>query len=1182
MSLLLLRAVYQLLIKKYKSHLLILLCLFGHQMIKAQYHSDFTSGTPLEILYELEKSSCKDTMMWAGIRTNANGNPNLDQIMFGTMKLDGRLHNPAKVFPPNNWNIFKAHPNVELLQIETGAGECNGYMMTVSHTFDGVNYNLHIMRLDENGNKICEASPLPSTSTSEYINEMILDTDGTIVLVGTMDLGTSTELLLIRMDSTCTVLNTKRHSMQINNTDVDVSGNSINHYIMPGAPARYTVAGKADIYSMITQVDYGLNLVSTVCIDINSDQSNDEGAIDLFHQGNVFLTGYGSSGSSQKFTYFAEIDFTTTSPALINLKTYYLSLNGSVPTDMERRNNLNGFIIAGNQINSSALNDFDPYLIKVDFAGNILDASLHNGNYSYGRNLDVERMGNLGYMSAGDLWDTPSSLMRSFYFASTDQNLKTTPDCFVEIPDSVLTPMSALFAVTTEEGPIDDPSGDAIFPIIPALIEQSFCESPFAYDCDSVDVAANISYSHSGLSYHFSSTSTTSSGTITSTEWTITDPTGAILHTSSASLMSYVFPSIDEYIIELKIEVTLADGTICTDETTLILCTEEVAGRTFNITHNITKDTNYFSLGDWAMAGLQNANGDYAVMGHFMDPATSTKQMYFARFDKKGEIIRNPIQENLVAINDSEYDVVDLKQRLSPSDSLFGYLALTNRTGSDNTKRFQLSWLSRSGSLNKAEDFFFISTLDYLASDMVVHGDTAAIVGEVIPSGTNSGEVFFMLYNLRTQSTICLQRIYISNGDNKPTVVEYLGGGEYAIAGTKGNRAFYLEVDDQCISTLHAQAKDVDNVPISLDIPAKIIVTPTRRLVAGTTCENTNHDIFLWNPVSKRSHIYDINSKGSKLSDAKLLNNGNFLLAGSTNLLPDGTWDAANPPKAFMMEVDNLNIQWSNIYDSEEFEVSHISEVDIDQDNGIFATGWSIPLTPNSSITSLLYESNTLILKTDSNGRLYECACYEPVDVTLEEIIPFGSDEVTDPTTLTYDPLTMQFYNEEMQCVEYICDRYCPFDCCIDHCQDTIVLANPDLLPGIYHAADDVIIVGVSLMVSDSLSAKSGGEINMLNGFEITSGDIFISQIESCEACCDMANPLNDLQWLADLPGVTSALVNRLTLEDQCLYSVQLCGSEFIQHYDCNGNFLCESEENGSSDCPNWNILNIETLQNCL
>ena len=92
-------------------------------------------------------------------------------------------------FPPSTWNIFKANDNLELIHLRDTLGKCNGYLLAVSHSYNNTDYSIHIMKLDENGNKVCEAAPLPDLGSSDYIHEMILDKDGTIVWLGTWTLG---------------------------------------------------------------------------------------------------------------------------------------------------------------------------------------------------------------------------------------------------------------------------------------------------------------------------------------------------------------------------------------------------------------------------------------------------------------------------------------------------------------------------------------------------------------------------------------------------------------------------------------------------------------------------------------------------------------------------------------------------------------------------------------------------------------------------------------------------------------------------------------------------------------------------------------------------------------------------------------------------------------------------------
>jgi len=124
-------------------------------------------------------------------------------------------------------------------------------------------------------------------------------------------------------------------------------------------------------------------------------------------------------------------------------------------------------------------------------------------------------------------------------------------------------------------------------------------------------------------------------------------------------------------------------------------------------------------------------------------------------------------------------------------------------------------------------------------------------------------------------------------------------------------QAFYMEFDASCGTMDAMLVKDVDNNPLSKDVPVQIVVSEGSVLVTGTTGYSEEHNIFVWEPYTQESYIYNIEDKGSKLTDAAYLPNGRLLLAGSTNLLPNGNWDQANQSKGFMMEVDPSGVYWS-------------------------------------------------------------------------------------------------------------------------------------------------------------------------------------------------------------------------------------------------------------------------------
>ena len=479
------------------------------------------------------------------------------------------------------------------------------------------------------------------------------------------------------------------------------------------------------------------------------------------------------------------------------------------------------------------------------------------------------------------------------------------------------------------------------------------------------------------------------------------------------------------------------------------------------------------------------------------------------------------------------------------------------------------------------EEFCHEQGDEYVGSDMTILGNIAAITGQTNNGGSTLP--FVIMYDYRSKFLQCIQKIYIGADLPQVKTIEYLGGNLFGIAGLLGHDAFYLPVRTDCSPLDKAKRKNIDNRGQSMDVPAKIVQKSGTSYVIGYTCDNEQHKAFIWNPKSQASFLFDLNQKGSKVFDASLSADDHFIIAGATNLNDDGSWDEVNYSQGFLMKVDTLEIDWAKSYTSDFFQVSHLQQIEVESDGGILGVGWQMPLDTNTSEFNVSYYSDTWILKTDSEGRLYDCDCYYDINVTPEEISPAGEEPITDPVDVTCDPRGRSYDYIDLEIEEFVCDRYCPDDCCEDPCADSLIIANPRLNPGYYVVDEMIKITGKSGDQGDSFRLSSGGTIEFLAGFEISHGNLLEAINEECEECCEMEDPMTDLPWMSNMPGIDDADIVRIFFADgSCMYEIKPCDSDIKHYFDCDGHFLCESGLGSANDCPNWNFQNgIQLIQSC-
>jgi len=374
----------------------------------------------------------------------------------------------------------------------------------------------------------------------------------------------------------------------------------------------------------------------------------------------------------------------------------------------------------------------EPYLMEVTLTGNVHKATSHKGHHNSGRTLDVTKNNANQYLIAGMLGSTPDIANKSHFMVQTDDQLESTTGCFEEIRTSTVRPDVSFLDVDIDAQVVILDDNQVSFPVSKIGVQQSFCEAPEPQDCNSAIITATFSYTQAGLNYTFTSNSTTSLGAITQTNWKVIDPDNIVIHTSTSNPMSYTFSMYDTYTIILEIEVTLPDGTLCYASITKTLCPSAVTQRTFHVVHDIAYDFIPYTHSDWSVAGLQNSSGEYVTFGIINDFENGSRDMYHARYNKKGANISAPVREQIFVGTADHYIPVDMKERLTPSGKNGGYLALVNRLDLRFfTSNFDLMWLSPTGVISEVEEFCSDLLNTYSAADMIVHGDTVVITGNV-------------------------------------------------------------------------------------------------------------------------------------------------------------------------------------------------------------------------------------------------------------------------------------------------------------------------------------------------------------------------------------------------------------------------------------------------------------------
>lgn len=426
--------------------LILIIPVFYFTTITAQHNTMLFNDQKGEILYEIEDNDCEDGIRFvSGIIDNVDGDPDQDYLVFGKTTSTGDIVNPLFTYPDRKCQIY---PNVEMISLKDGIGNCIGYVMAISISFDGgLTYDLHLIRTDIDGKKICVTNPYPNNSMSEFSNELIQDSDGNIVLVGTMVNSALSDLLVAKFDKECLLIDSARHHFDNpDGTPAVVEGMDIIETSNTNTTSRYVVVGRYDMQSLIVALENSLDLHTAKIWDCDDDKQTYEQARHIVQNNNEYAIvgqttiNYGI-GSFPRQTYFIRFNASEGFIPFLTfneMKKYLLPNDGNYPNDLLIKHDGDGYIVGGvtELCEVDCIGSFgSPFLMELDLAGNINILTEHlgvNNPVGYGELHDLEYDID-GYTFCGKLWDNSLSVDQNYFIAKSNFNLNTDNDCMDEL-----------------------------------------------------------------------------------------------------------------------------------------------------------------------------------------------------------------------------------------------------------------------------------------------------------------------------------------------------------------------------------------------------------------------------------------------------------------------------------------------------------------------------------------------------------------------------------------------------------------------------------------------------------------------------------------------------------------------------------------------------------------------------
>lgn len=433
-----------------KKLLFILLTFSISHICLGQFSTFFNSGT-YEELFEISASDCDpQNDFFAGIQFSINGNINADKLFIGSyIKASGMVNNPILSYPNGNPTYFNIHNNVEM-EVIYDNGVCNGYLIAISVSESSNSaFSIHLIRIDASGNLLWVKNPFMNQGNDAFINEIIQDSNGDMLLVGSKINSGDQGILVLRLDpnsGSISKANNFRISLFGQGDYNNAYGNDIIELGFTNTDAEYAIVGRVGNFSHILLLDNNLNLIANEYYDLDSDPSTWEEAKAIEFDGSTFwISGTASTkdnfGNQPRYSYLINLNGIAGFVPFLDLTWgagYDLQSNGNIITDMELSPSGNSVVLTG----FSNIHEEDPggyigdaFLMDVSNGGAISWAKRYNSNTDQAGIHDLELYDNK-YFAAGDYWLDFTNVDLHNMILSASSNGDNQEGCFEDIQAS--------------------------------------------------------------------------------------------------------------------------------------------------------------------------------------------------------------------------------------------------------------------------------------------------------------------------------------------------------------------------------------------------------------------------------------------------------------------------------------------------------------------------------------------------------------------------------------------------------------------------------------------------------------------------------------------------------------------------------------------------------------------------
>jgi PKD repeat protein len=465
-----------------------------------------------------------------------------------------------------------------------------------------------------------------------------------------------------------------------------------------------------------------------------------------------------------------------------------------------------------------------------------------------------------------------------------------------------------------------------------------------------------------------------------------------------------------------------------------------------------------------AIDGFQASNGEHVAVGLSTAFSPFTLDLVFYRFDEEGNLISDPQRldfmyngGDLEALIDAETQAnVHMTEVFDGSGNSQGYfLAATMFNtvfppGGVSTLDVMAALLDHQGCVVWSR-FMERTNTDEQARDVLQlpNSDLAVLVQRVDPSiGENAMEILRFSLNGQT----CSDLVYslpstddfypsaIANIDGLPNPAATVAVGGYWKSGQRF-MAVYLLQSDLTLATPGALLYDMLSAnPEETPYPAGIVQKGENLVIAGYMSKNSpDREAFIteirpFTPTGQVDGFALWTRRLRTIPPNSTFGNG-FRIYGlektaDDDLVVAGVATGANDSfyRAFMMKTNPTGaVQWINVYPGgfgEELAANALAyDIDVAPSGELLLTGYRP--RPDSS------DGFFWVARTDPNGNMANCECFDPLTLQVENILPAFS-QTTSPEPTPIDcagglaiPACTAFMPEQL-----FCDQNAPEPVC--------------------------------------------------------------------------------------------------------------------------------------------------------